>query len=518
MGGEIDRDPPAGIEWFSRAVLGRPLRPYQLAVARAVVASVLARQGLTFTVMMARQMGKNELSAQLECFLLNVFRYRGGQIVKCAPTFRPQAIISQQRLERLLQNPLNAGKWCREHGYMLRLDQARVLFFSAAEHANVVGATADLLLEIDEAQDVDPEKYARDFRPMGATANVTTVLYGTAWTNDTLLEQQRQLNLAAERQDGIRRHFEFDWRHGARANPLYGRYVEAEIARLGAEHPIIRTQYRLEALDAGNRFFSPAQRLLLQGTHPRCRTPREGAAYIAGIDVAGALEAAATGPPESTTDAAFPGGAHGRAPLHAGTGLPGNAADAALRALQPRKDSTVCGIAELTYDAEGQPQLKLVEIFWWTGRSLADQCSALIRLLRDAWQCRKVVVDASGIGADLAARLRRALGPAVVEPVVFSAAVKSQLAYHLLALVNAGWLRVWAPDGSPEHAELFAQVERCRYELRAHQQMSFFVPPDQGHDDFVTMLALLAWSTTLAAPPAVSVFIPPRPDDLRGRY
>jgi hypothetical protein len=146
----------------------------------------------------------------------------------------------------------------------------------------------------------------------------------------------------------------------------------------------------------------------------------------------------------------------------------------------------------------------------------------LIGLLRDTWQCCKVVVDASGVGADLAARLRRALGPAVVEPVVFSVPVKSQLAYHLLALVNAGRLRVWAPDGSAEHAELFAQVERCRYELRAHQQLSFFVPPEQGHDDFVTMLALLAWSTTLTTPPPLSLYVPPRPvdriEDLLERY
>ncbi len=503
MGGE------AGIEWFSRSVLGRPLRPYQLAAARAIVASVFGQQGLTFTVMMARQMGKNELSAHLECFLLNAFRHRGGQLVKCAPTFRPQIVTSMQRLERLLQNPLNHGEWRREHGYMLRLGQARALFFSAAEHANVVGATASILLEVDEAQDVSLEKYARDFRPMGATANVTTVLYGTAWTSETLLEQQRQLNLALERADGVRRHFAFDWRTGAAANPLYGRYVEQEIARLGAEHPIIRTQYRLEALDAGNRFFSPAQRLLLQGTHPRCQTPPP--------DPGGEQESLPSGG----------GGAQRATPLCTTTYVAGvdvagedeTAADAALRALKPRKDSSVAGIAELTYDAEGLPQLKLVEIFWWTGRPLADQCSALIGLLRDTWQCRRVVVDASGVGADLAARLRRALGPAVVEPVVFSAPVKSQLAYHLLALVNAGRLRVWAPDHSPEHTELFAQVERCRYELRAHQQMSFFVPPEQGHDDFVTMLALLAWSTTLTTPPPVSLHVLPRPDDFtKERY
>ncbi len=39
------------------------LRPYQAEVARAVIASVMGRQGLTFSVEIARQGGKNELSA-----------------------------------------------------------------------------------------------------------------------------------------------------------------------------------------------------------------------------------------------------------------------------------------------------------------------------------------------------------------------------------------------------------------------------------------------------------------------
>ena len=48
---------------FGEAVLEMPLRPYQLDVARAVARSVAERQGLTFTVLMPRQAGKNQLPA-----------------------------------------------------------------------------------------------------------------------------------------------------------------------------------------------------------------------------------------------------------------------------------------------------------------------------------------------------------------------------------------------------------------------------------------------------------------------
>ena len=46
------------------------LRPYQVEVAAAVLDSVRRGLGLTFTVEMARQAGKNELSAYLEIYLL----------------------------------------------------------------------------------------------------------------------------------------------------------------------------------------------------------------------------------------------------------------------------------------------------------------------------------------------------------------------------------------------------------------------------------------------------------------
>ncbi len=46
---------------FSEAVVKRPLRPYQAEIARAVAMAALAHHGDTLTVMMARQMGKNEI-------------------------------------------------------------------------------------------------------------------------------------------------------------------------------------------------------------------------------------------------------------------------------------------------------------------------------------------------------------------------------------------------------------------------------------------------------------------------
>ncbi len=128
-----------------------------------------------FTVMMARQSGKNQLSAVIEAYLLTCFAE--GTIVKAAPTFTPQIMNSRLRLLSLLDSPLTRKRIWTNHGYIVGLapqaDPAllrtqagpRVMFYSAGLESNVVGATADLLLEIDEAQDVAREKFVRDFRP-----------------------------------------------------------------------------------------------------------------------------------------------------------------------------------------------------------------------------------------------------------------------------------------------------------------------------------------------------------------
>lgn len=443
-----------------------PLRPYQRAVGRAVIESVRQRWGDTFTVEIARQGGKNELSAQLELLLLARHMASGGSGVKCAPTFVPQAAISMDRLRARLNDAGFKGVWTTEHGYVLRLGRARQAFYSADSSANVVGATADLLLEVDEAQDVDAEVYQKSFRPMAASRNATTVLWGTPWQGDTLLEQQKQANLALERADGRQRHFHYDWQAVAAANPDYGRYVAGEAARLGEDHPLFRTQYLLEPLSEGRGFLSPQQRAWLQGDHPRKHRPEGDRPVVAGIDIAGEAEQADTG---------------------------SGALDAGVRVREPRRDSTVVTIAELDFAAAGplapEPVIRVVDQVWWTGHAHASLVPELAGLLRDTWHCKAAVVDATGLGQGVASMLGRLLG-GVVRPFVFTAESKSRLGFGLLSAVNANRLKLYAADDSPEYREGMSELDKTQVRYRSGQRMNFYVDEREGHDDFVTSLAL----------------------------
>lgn len=445
------------------------LYPYQLEIFAAITQSVVKKQGLTFSVEIARQGGKNELSAQLERCLLALYALGDPKnLIKCSPTFKPQVVISISRLKDRLEERAS-GNWATELGYMVRLGNARAIFLSAEESSSVVGHTCQILLEIDEAQDVSKEKYTKEFKPMGATTNVTTVHYGTTWDETTLLEEVKQSNLELERKDGIKRHFRFDWQEVALYNPDYLAYVEGERARLGENHPLFLTQYCLVPVRGSNYFLSAQQRARLQGEHPRQARPSPGKIYVAGIDLAGEAE---------------------------------EQEGALLHTLKPRQDSTVVTIGEL--DSIGSlltasPAVKVVDHYCWTGMKHTGLYNQLVDITKNVWHCKRIVVDATGVGQPVASFLKETIG-AAVGPFVFSQPSKSELGFNLLAAIDSGRLKMYSADGSAEYLEFWREMEKAKSHYRPSQTMNFYVDPAQGHDDFLISLALLVEASKQRSP------------------
>jgi hypothetical protein len=448
--------------WFSILM---KLRSYQVEVARAVMDSIQKRIGLTFSVEIARQGGKNELSAHLEVLLLTLYIARGGNIVKCSPTFKPQTVISVERLKHRLDDFGFDGIYRPQMGYIVQLGNARVIFLSAEGSSSVVGHTADILLEIDESQDVGKDKYTKEFRPMGSVTNVTTVLYGTTWDDSTLLEEVKQANLEMERKDGVRRHFRYDWQEVGRHNPDYLKFVRSERERLGEEHPLFRTQYALLPISHGGGFLSRQQIALMLGEHQRQSQPDGKKTYIAGIDLAGEHESETMG-----------WGASG------GDAVKGH-------------DSTVITVAEVdtrpALDAlSSGPVVKVVEQYQWTGTPHSQLHTQMMDILKNVWSCQRITVDATGIGQPVASFLRKELGRRVI-PLVITSRSKSDMGFELLSFVSSGRLKLYKQDGSREYRETLFELERARAQYRPNQTMNFYVDPQEGHDDFLVSLALV---------------------------
>lgn len=422
---------------------GLRLRSYQQSVARAVVEALFRRQGLSLVVMFPRQSGKNELQAQIECFLLFAFERQAAEMVKISPTWKPQSLNAMQRLERALQrNTYVRGRWKKEHGYIYRLGQARLVFLSGEPTSNVVGATASLLLECDEAQDVSIAKWDKEIAPMAAAYNATRLFWGTAWTSQTLLGRELRLARLAEESDGIRRAFTVDADQVGREAPAYGAFVAEQVQRFGRQHPLVRTQFYNEELDFHSALFTPERLALMRGDHPARLEPLPGRRYALLVDVGG-------------EEALLP--------------------QAQEPAINPRRDSTALTVVESEPEASSlggleAPVYRVVCRQVWTGIPHRDLYERLLALA-EHWQAHKLVIDATGVGAGLASFLERRLGKERLIPFHFSAVSKSELGWRFISLIETGRYKEFRPGLAdlPEQDELqrlfWAQAQACQSEV-----------------------------------------------------
>ncbi|MEZ4521645.1 MAG: hypothetical protein R3A46_08395 [Thermomicrobiales bacterium] len=453
---------------FSRAVLpARSLRSYQLAFARAVAGSVVGGSGETFAAVFSRQSGKDEGLAQLLAFLLSRYRLVGGSIVVATPALKPQGLIARDRLLARLDSPLTRDAVRVRDGTTVELGRASVRFLSAARAANSRGNTASLLLVANESQDIEPDVWDAVFAPMAAASNATTLFLGTVWTSDTLLSRQMRMLRDLESSDGRKRLFRVDWREVARHVPEYGTYVRRQIQALGANHPFIRTEYELRELDGDGRLF-PAERIALfdGGFPPLRKRGEDDGDYALLIDVAGEVE----------------------------DGIEGEA----LRRAQPRRDSTAVTVVRVV---SGKPaDYRIVARYLWTGIRHDEQHRRIVKLAERVWRARKVVVDATGIGAGLASFLRSSLGERVVHPFVFSSASKSRLGWDFLSMIDSGRLTCFDPNlaDDPEQQRLDRifrdQMAACRYSVLPGpgKLMRWSVEDPALHDDLLISAALVA--------------------------
>ncbi len=481
----------SGISLFSAAGSGIRLRCYQRQAAEAIVRSVIENQGRTFVVMFPRQSGKNELQAQIEAYLLLLFSREGGEIIKVSPTWKPQSYNAMRRLERTpRRNPLTRGLWKKESGHIYRIGNAAISFLSAATGSNIVGATASLLLEVDEAQDVLIHKFDHEIAPMAASRNATRVFWGTAWTDDTLLARELQLAEACSTKSAPRV-FKINAGDVIAEVPAYGQFLNEQIQRFGRDHPLIRTQYFSESLSGQTNLFNETRLQRMQGCHACATEPLPFERYILLIDVAGSDETA----PQC-------------GPMAAG--------------IRDATAITVCSVHSGEADdlcfgqLEKQPiNTKTDGVIWrcihrqlWHNLPLTRQFEKLSALIR-FWNPEYAVIDATGIGAGIASFLTRTFGDTMIRPFSFTSSSKSDLGWRFIAMIDANrWQEPVFNDGITDEEQIslqqlfFRQLRGCQSEMLPGPEKKLRWGVKNGtrdplngeplHDDLVMSAALSA--------------------------
>ena len=462
------------INYFCKEASNLCLREYQKAPAYAILQSIQQKAGRSFVIMFPRQSGKNELQAQLEAYLFCLYYIMHGEMVKVSPTWKPQTLNAMRRLERVLeQNLLTKRLWSKESGYIYRSGTSRLYFFSGQPRTNIVGATASLLLEVDEAQDILPAKFDKDIAPMAASTNATRIFWGTAWTSRTLLARELRACRKAEQEDGYKRVFIMTANEVRAEVPAYGAFVDDQVRRLGRNHPMVKTQYFSEEIDAEGGFFPPERCAMMKGTHPAQPGPEQGKLYAITLDLAGEDEAIIADPEDmGETDLS-----------------------------NPKRDSTALTVFEVDLDSINDPLInkptyRVVFRKEWIGvkhSSLYGQIKAIAEL----FEIRFLVVDATGVGAGMTSFLAASLGEKVI-PFDFNLTTKSALLWDFLGIIDGGRFKVHAGEAGA----FWEQVEFCQFEILPGPQkrVKWGVPdgtrnPATGelvHDDQLISAALVS--------------------------
>lgn len=404
---------------------GMKLYFYQLEPAKAIIHSVLNNLGHTIVIVISRQAGKDELLVHLIAYLLNLFAHREKEIIITNPTYKPQTQKMIMRFEsRLSHNIITKLFWRKRTDFMRMVGSAIANFLSADGQANVVGATASLALITNEAQDTDIGIYDKNFVPMTASTNATRVICGTVWTSKTLLAREMRAAKEAQKGDGIRRLFLYTADDVRKVNKAYGKFVDGQVKLLGRQHPLIKTQYFCEEIDALTGMFPDRRRALMIGDQPAQDAPIAGHIYAMTIDVGGQDEALLN------LD---------------GMGNPG-------------RDYVTADLVDIdlsSLELLQAPTYRIVKRLHWHGENHVTIYGALTAIVQ-TWNMQYIVIDATGVGEGLWGMLQKKFRTKVI-PVKFSQQSKSEIGYAYIGIIETGRYRDCCP--SEFTAEQYANCE-----------------------------------------------------------
>lgn len=471
---------------FSRLVLQLPLRSYQTEPLRAILNSILYRQGHEFLLIFPRQAGKNEAVTQLLVYLMNLYQRAGGTIIYGASG--NGLGMAMDRLEQRLENPWNAGLWSKRARPTRRiLGRASVTFLSTHPSASARGQTAHLLLVIDEAQDQVASHIEAVFTPMRAAYNATALYIGTVkLTSDFLWQKKLQLE-REQLQDGIQRVFLVTPDQVTAENPAYHDFLASQIRRYGRNHPIIASEYFLQPIDGAGGLFPERRRVLMHGSHLRQSHPHPGETYVATLDLAGEDEAAT---------------------------------DPIAQLFRPGRDYTVATLFRVVWPAPGSyapgPTYEALDVWVDHGskqfQDYPGQPPLVQRLAAwlQHWNVSHLIADESGVGLGVVSWLKAALGPHAVTGFNFAGpGRKAALGSMFLSLIETGRFHYWSGDEDTPGSDgwwFWQQVAACSYEIPPDGQfdrdLRWEVPashrtdtpagPQPTHDDRLLSAALIA--------------------------
>lgn len=465
---------------FCSAYSGRSFYPYQSQFMRRVTQSVVDNDGEELTALFSRQSGKTDSIACL-CgglavilpfmarlpqyrFDTRIQRFKNGILIGIFAPILDQAQTTFDRLrgrlgcdeaEAIFAIPDLGVRMDTNNGNCVGFSNgSSIICMSASEQSHIESKTFHLII-IEECQEVSNSKIRKSIHPMGASTNASMVKIGTAYTSrndfyDGIQRNKRKLN-----ETGIKNHFEYDYTIAQKYNPLYAKYIEKEMYRLGFDSDEFRMSYRLHWILERGMFMSPDQ-LERLGVDYNDKAydiveMRRNSHQVAGLDIAKA------------------------------------------------SDSTVLTVMEVDYNNVSPEGFLYKRVLNWL-EIFGDDHESQFYQIKDFlgnYNVEKMCVDCTGMGDPVADRLTAALPNINVIPYSFNRSSKSDLYKYLLNDLSGGRIRY---PNSPEMQKVRRQRKFISQLLDLEKSYAgeYLVcehPNERdAHDDFPDSLALANWA------------------------
>jgi hypothetical protein len=475
---------------FTVIFSGMAMFPYQAALGRRIIESVISGDGATITGELSRQSGKTEVVANVAASLMILLprlaemfpefeplqKFIKGVMVGCFAPVEQQVetlfgrvvdrLTSERALE-MLEDP-EIDDQVRPGSRKVRLKKCQS--FCAMQTANPrakIESKSYHIIFVDESQSVDEYVLNKSIAPMGAFYLATMVMTGTPDIVKGVFYKTIQHNRRMElRRGGKKNHFRFDWHYCARFNKNYASYVRGEAMRTGEDSDEFRLNYRLEwLLERGMLITESRMDELGDPTMPIVQ-------------------------------------AYWRSPLVAGIDF------------ARRMDSTVVTIVWVDWDRPDELGLYDHRILAWLemhGEEWEDQYFRIVDFLSN-YSVVAIGVDAQGVGDVAADRLKRLLPRIQVEPLSSQIGDQSARWKHLQQLLQRG-LMSWPAHPRAKKTKTWRRFRQQMVDVEKSYKGAHLVvsaPNEVGvHDDYVDSLSCATIMSQVMMVPEVEMMSTP---------
>lgn len=462
------------------------LFPYQRQLAHRVIESLVIGDGEEITALQSRQSGKTEVLSLVisSCMVLlpilaKLPQYepwlgkfaKGFKVGVFAPTDEQSETLhsrvvtyltTDHATELLLDPEINEAVVAKGRLIKLRRSGSFCRRQTANPRAKIESKTYQLVC-LDEAQEADDFTVSKSIHPMLAFDNGTIVKTGTPNRVKGNFYRAIKLNKRRQTKRGARQnHFEFDWRHCARYNENYRKFIRKEMVRIGQDSDEFQLSYELKWLLDRGMFVTDMLMDALGDKKMEIVPSWFDSPVVVGIDPAKSV------------------------------------------------DSTVVTVVWVNWDRHdefGYFEHRVLNWLELTGENWEEQYFQIIDFLKP-YRVWAIAVDGTGVGDVVADRLQRLMPHVQVVPKISSEKEQSVRWKHLNELMGRR-LIAW-----PAHAK----TRRLKKWQRFYTQMTdaekvyrgpnmVVAAPDEtdAHDDYPDSLALACSLTQDMVMPEVQV-------------